>query len=411
MNPAVPALFIMSCALSAALGGLLAHRRGELRRRAALVDRDALRSRIAELTGEVNELTARVRTEDQMGDLFSSLAGTTLAAASEQLAARSDHQWDMRGQHLLAELGKHTEALRRLEQERRDDSTGMRSAVEMLTRSTSGVQNETRSLATALRDNAVRGLWGETQLRRVLESTGMLANCDFVEQLGVGTTGRTGRPDVVVHLPHERRLVIDAKAPLTEYLSAANAADPDLRRTHLGAHARSVAQHAKTLAGRDYTAMVDGSVDLVVMYLPGDAFLSAALEGHPGLLEECFAAGVVPASPATLFGLLRGVAAGWREQRVSEEAERIAELGRELHQRIGTFARHFDDVGRALTKATTSYNRAVGSMETRLLVTARQFEDLGAGSAGPTAPAQAVDELPRPPASPELLGGDDAGAA
>jgi DNA recombination protein RmuC len=198
-----------------------------------------------------------------------------------------------------------------------------------------------------------------------------------------------------VHLPDGRAVVIDAKVPLDRYLDAANCDDDERRAELHAAHARAVAAHAAALAKRDYDSLVPGALDLVVMFLPGDAFLAAASAAQPSLLEEAWARGVVVASPSTLLGFLRGVALGWREQRIADEAEAIARTGRELHERLSVFAEHLDGVGTALGRAVSSYNRAVGSLEARVLPQARRFEDLGAGSSRSLAGVGSVDVGPR----------------
>ena len=208
----------------------------------------------------------------------------------------------------------------------------------------------------------------------------MLEHVDFVEQAVVAGVDQGGRPDVIVRLPNGRAIVIDAKAPLDRFLLAAEEDDPDRRRAHLDAHGKAVHDHATALSKRRYDDVVDGAIDLVVMFIPGEAFLSAAFEARPTLLEEGLGQRIVVASPTSLMGLLRAVALGWREQRVAEQAEQIALLGHELHERIAMFAEHLGKVGGALDRAVSSYNAAVGSFESRVLVSARRFEDLGAAS-------------------------------
>jgi DNA recombination protein RmuC len=248
------------------------------------------------------------------------------------------------------------------------------------------------------------------QLRRVLEQSGMEAHADFVEQQGVTGEGGSSRPDVVVRLPNGRCVVIDAKAPLDSYLRAADCRDAEERRAHCRQHARAVASHVSALSRRGYEDVVEGSVDFVVMFLPGDAFLAAAHEARPELLEEAARQNVILASPGTLMAFLRGVACGWREQRVAEEAAQIAQLGRELHERIAIFAEHFSAVGASLGRAVGAYNQALGSMERRLLVTARKFDEHGAGSTRTLPVVDGIEEQPGAPCAPELVGPDAAGS-
>jgi DNA recombination protein RmuC len=269
------------------------------------------------------------------------------------------------------------------------------SAVGDLRRSNDEVRAEAARLASALRDNTVRGAWGEVQLRRVLEQAGMADHVDFVEQQHVSGPDGAGRPDVVVQLPNDHRVVIDAKAPLDRYLAAANCADEERREVLLAEHAAAVAGHVSALARRRYDRLVPGSVDLVVMFVPGDAFLTAALRARPALLEEAYAQDVVLASPSTLLGFLRGVALGWRERQVADQAETIAALGRELHDRLGVFAEHLGRVGGALGRAVGSYNEAVGSFDRRVMVSARRFHELGAASTRPLPTVDQIEEVPR----------------
>jgi DNA recombination protein RmuC len=259
-------------------------------------------------------------------------------------------------------------------------------------------RDETARLAGALRDNRVRGLWGESQLRRVVELAGMTAYCDFVEQRGVSSDGRSGRPDLVVQLPNERTIVIDAKAPLDRFLDAANCDDPARRSALLAEHAQAVRAHVVALSRRRYAEMVDGAVDVVVLFLPGDSFLNAALDGDPTLLEASWKHDVVLASPGSLFALLRTVAAGWQERRVADEAAEIARLGRELRERIGTFVDHHRKVGQHLARAIDVYNTSVGSLESRLLSTARRLDEHAGGHTSPlpTAAELRVDDHVRP---------------
>jgi DNA recombination protein RmuC len=277
----------------------------------------------------------------------------------------------------------------------------LQAAVDGLRRSNEEIRTEARGLAAAMRDDKVRGSWGEMQLRRVLEQTGMLAHVDFVEQVTATGADGSGRPDVLVRLPNGRCVVIDAKAPLDRYLQASDCDDPARRDQLLRDHAKAVAGHVTALSRRDYDSLVDGAVDVVVMFVPGDAFLAAAHQADPALLEHAFGRRIVLASPSTLLGFLRGIALGWREQQVAQEAATIAALGRELHERVAVFAEHLGKVGTSLDRAVGSYNAAVGSLESRVLVSARRFEDLGAGSARSVPAVEQVDTLARTIALPD----------
>jgi DNA recombination protein RmuC len=275
------------------------------------------------------------------------------------------------------------------------------------------LRSETANLVKALRQPTVRGRWGELQLKRVVELAGMLEHCDFVEQpTADGEDGRQ-RPDVIVKLPGGRQIVIDAKVPIAAYLDAHEAADDGTRDKHLERHAELVRTHATALGRKAYWDTFSPSPDFVIMFLPGEMLYTAALQQDAGLIEAVTSEKVVLATPGSLIALLRTIALGWREQALALNAQEVAQLGRQLYERVGSLAAHWGDVGDKLEKAVGAYNRSVGALESRVLVTARKFVDLKAATAddGEITPSQPVEALPRPLVAPELVGREAAVAA
>jgi DNA recombination protein RmuC len=265
------------------------------------------------------------------------------------------------------------------------------------------LRRETSNLVKALRQPAGRGRWGELQLERVVEMAGMLEYCDFVEQVTVeGEDGRL-RPDLVVRLPGGRNIVVDAKTPLTAYLEALETDDDDVRRQRLIEHARQVRDHMTRLGRKAYQEQFETTPELVVMFLPGEMFFSAALQQDAELIEFGVGEKVIPATPTTLIAMLRAIAYGWKQEALAQNAREISELGRDLHERIAVMATHWGKVGRNLGEAVGAYNRAVGSLETRVLVAARRFKDLKAVPEGrEIAPLEQVELLPRALQAPEV---------
>jgi DNA recombination protein RmuC len=254
---------------------------------------------------------------------------------------------------------------------------------------------QTRALAGALRQPQTRGRWGELQLRRVVELAGMTAHCDFAEQTTVPTgDGGVLRPDLVVHLPGDKQVIVDAKAPLSAFLDAYEARDESSRTAALAAHARLLREHVRRLSAKAYWDQFETAPDFVFLFLPGEHFYSAALEADPSLLEQGARQSVLIATPTTLIALLRAVAYGWQQERVAQDAQVVAELGRELHRRLETFAEHLQRVGSRLGSAVGAYNEAVGSFEHRLLPGARKLADHGVVSAERELAALERVELP-----------------
>ncbi|MFL6238765.1 MAG: DNA recombination protein RmuC [Actinomycetes bacterium] len=306
-----------------------------------------------------------------------------------------------------AALGRLDAQLRGLESARAEAYGGVRASLDYVQRSTDALRHETNALVTALRAPHTRGRWGELQLRRVIEAAGALEHCDFSEQVSA-TTGAGGiRPDVIVHLAGGKQVVIDAKAPCSAWLEAVESRDEQTRQERSSAHARQVREHIKSLSSKNYWSAFDPCPEFVVMFIPADAFLDAALQADPTLQEFAFGSNVVLATPSTLVAMLRTIAYTWRQDALAASTREVSELGRDLYQRLGTLAGYLDKLGRSLSGAVASYNETVGSLESRVLVTARKFGQLGVAGDDPVTPVQ-VDRMSRRLNAPELVVSGDA---
>ncbi len=340
---------------------------------------------------------------------FLNLANETLAKFQE--SARGDLKLRQQAVGEMVSPLKETLSavdvkLQSMEKERTSAYEGLKSQVFELVNTQKELRRETANLVKALRTPHIRGRWGEMQLRRVVELSGMSPHCDFVEQPTLEGAENRLRPDMIVHLPGGKRLVIDAKAPLAAYLEALEAVDETTRIERMRDHARQVKAHILSLSSRSYWEYHKGkeTPEFVILFLPGDTFFSAALEHDPSLIELGVEKRVILATPTTLIALLHAIAYGWRQERLAENAREICDLGKELYKRLADMGGHLDKLGSDLMSAVKSYNKTIGTVETRVYPSARRFKDLeAAGSQDEIAPLEYIDQLARNLQAPELI--------
>lgn len=351
----------------------------------------------------LRDLAARVLADSQQRLVeLNTAQQEAIASQAAQAAQRQEKSVHDLVDPIDRKLRELDESLKKIEQSRSTDQGALRTAVGNLTELTSSLNRETQILATAMKDNKARGGWGEMQLQRVVELAGMIEHCDFVTQTTVaGEDGRL-RPDLVVQLPQSRAIVVDSKVPMSAYWDSINTEDPAARKALLDQHTRDVMSHVNELQKRNYSGYVSGALDFVVMFVPGDAFLDAAFESKASWFEDSIAKGVFPASPGTLVALLRAISYGWRQEQLAENAEEIANLGRQVHERVATLAANFTKVGKALGNATESYNETIGTLEGRLLPATRKMEARGIKSAKELPELKPIEVVPRTLSAPEL---------
>jgi len=437
MDPLPMLLAIAALAVGLLLGwlvgrgraGALAEERGrnceELRATVAEVtrDRDEALRKLAGVEADARNFEVRMQelmaAKEQLSAQFHEVGAKLLSDAQKQFLERADARFNQAGekseaqlkallQPVEATLKRYEDGLKAVEKERVDHYAGLREAVQLLHVSHGQVRDETARLVNALRANPkARGRWGEQSLRNVLEQAGLSPYADFQTEVSVDTGEGRLRPDVIVRLPGGRKLIIDAKCSLNAYLDASEEVDDAARSAHLKAHAAAIRGHAQQLGSKNYWEQFGDAADYVILYIPGEHFLTAALEQDDGLWEWAYERRVLLATPTNLVAIARTVASVWRQERLAEEAAEIARLGKELHSRLATMGGHVARMGRNLELATTAYNAFVGSLESQVLTQAKRFEELEVSSG-----AKQIEELPVIESAPrpltKLVGNDAA---
>ncbi len=383
----------------------------------------------AERRAAAGKLALLQDAETKLREAFSALSSEALRQNNQSFldlarASLSEFQQtaklDLDGRHRAIEelvqplresLTQVDSKLQQVEQNRVGSHSALTEQLRSLSLAQQTLQTETGRLVQALRSPNVRGQWGELQLRRVVEAAGMLEYCDFDLKQSASDEGARLTPDMVVRLPGGRNVVVDAKTPSSAYLDAMECDEDAPRQSKMRDHARQVREHVIRLGNKSYWAHFQPAPDLVIMFVPGEMLLSAALQHDPALLEFSLGRGVMLASPLTLMALLRAVAYGWQQEKIAKNAQEISELGRQLYERIRVMAIHFEDVARGLSRSVESYNKAVGSLESRVLVTARRLKDKGVMAPEELPELETIDHTPRPLGAPELIDlfDDDAG--
>ena len=351
--------------------------------------------------------------EGQLGERFEALSARALDASTARFLEVAEGRMENRRaavenlvEPLKQTLARVEEQLRESDEARVRSHAALAEQVHLARQTSEALRDQTQALVTALRRPEARGRWGELQLRRVVELAGMSARCDFDEQVTLTSADGPLRPDMVVRLAGGKNIVVDSKVSLAAYLEAAESDDDDVRAARMDAHARHVRDHVDRLASKNYWAALSPSPEFAILFIPGEAFLAPALERDPGLLEYAMGRRVHIATPTTLVSMLRTAQYAWQQAALSDNARAVFDLGRELYERLSGLGRHVDRLGRALSTTVATYNQTVGSLESRVLVSARKLNDLGVVDGSLESPGM-VEEQARALAAPELVAGTE----
>jgi DNA recombination protein RmuC len=351
--------------------------------------------------------------KSQLTSAFSDLANQTLKSNSETFLRLAEQNLGTQQERAKRDLGEREKAIEELvkpirdslqaaqkqitelEKSRSEAYGGIKSQLEAMRISQQSLTQETQNLVKALRRPEVRGRWGEITLRRLVELAGMVEHCDFQEQVHSVGDDKVIRPDMIVRMPDQRELVVDVKTPLDAYLEAAEAKDDAQRKLGLERHTRNLREHIRTLASKSYWAQFTASPEFVILFIPGDQFLSAALNEDPDLIEYALSQQIILATPTSFVALLKAVAYGWRQLALADNAQEIRQLAEDLYGRLATFVTHMNRVGRQLASSVENYNRAVGSLERKVLPGARKFTELGIHPKKELEKLETLDPVPR----------------
>lgn len=410
-------LIAVSCLIVGALLGVLAASLGSRKHSQALhLELAVLRSQVkTEEQLERERQSALERAMEKLQSNFDSVAGASLRSNGELFLKLAREHLGQHQQSALAALTQREKAIEtmltpirealskteqqilRIEKERAESFGSLRTSIEAVSLGQQALQKETRTLVNALRRPEVRGQWGEMTLRRLAELAGMVEHCDFSEQVHVRTEDGNLRPDMVVHMPDGRDLVVDVKTPLDAYLEAVDASTDEQRSIALRRHAQALTERVRQLGAKSYWNQFETSPDFVILFIPGDQFLSAALAEQPNLLEDAIRQDVIIATPSSFVALLKTVAYGWRQTALAQNAETIRTLAEDLYKRLAVFTGHLSRLGRNLGLSVDAFNSAVGSMERQVLPGARKFTELGVRPEREIDSVEPIDKLARDP--------------